>query len=322
VAEIAPPKSAQEAKWKRFEKLVYEIQKSFAGTTATVTHKDYIVGVDSQIEREIDISIKQQVAQFPILVVIDCKDYADPVDVKSVEEFAGLADDVRANKGVMVSSNGFTPTAIRVAKNKDIDTLCLIDSKGVDWKTFIAVPLLIDDTSIEKYSLSVSGVGRMLLPYAPEDLIKIQMQADDGTSLGTPLKIMHRKWNKEQIPHEPGVYKVELGTQVNVEYKGVKSKMDICAHVVVKRTFHLGPLQIYTQGFHDAQNGSLITKELRTDSIDAGAIVRGEVPGWKKLDVTDGSTVHAMMRLSVSSAYGDGDDFDEETTEPSTEPHT
>jgi hypothetical protein len=140
------------------------------------------------------------------------------------------------------------------------------------------------------------------------------MRADDGTSLGTPLKIMHRKWNKEQIPHEPGVHKVELGKQVNVEYNGVKSKIDIGAQVVVKRNFYLGPLQIYTQGFQASQNGSLITRELRTDSIDAGAIVRGEVPGWKKLDVTDGSTVRAMMRLGVSSGYGDEDEFEEEAT--------
>ena len=135
------------------------------------------------------------------------------------------------------------------------------------------------------------------------------MEADDGTSLGTPLKVMHRKWNKEQIPHEPGVHDVELGKQVNVVYNGVKSRIDITAHVMVKRNFHLGPLQVYTQGFHDAQTGSLVTKELRTDSINAGAITRGEVPGWKKLDVTDGSAVHAMMRLGVSSAYGDEDDF-------------
>src|SRR4030081_1271159 len=108
MSETENKSDVQEKKWKRFEKLVYDIQKDFAGTTATVTHKDYIMGVDSKVEREIDISIKQQVAQFPILVAIDCKDYADPVDVKAVEEFAGLANDVRANKGVLVSSNGFT----------------------------------------------------------------------------------------------------------------------------------------------------------------------------------------------------------------------
>ena len=83
--------------------------------------------------------------------------------------------------------------------------------------------------------------------------------------------------------------------------------------LALKRNFYLGALQIYTQGFHDAQTGALITRELRTDSINAGAIARGEVPGWKKLDVTDSSTVRAMMRLAVSSAYGDEDEFEEET---------
>ena len=316
MAEVSPPEdSQQEAKWKRFEKLVYEIQKSFAGTAATVTHKDYITGVDSRVKREIDISIKQQVAQFPILVVIDCKDYADPVDVKAVEEFVGLYKDVRANKGVMVSSNGFTAAAINVAKNSGVDTLCLVDSKGIDWKTYVTVPLLIEDTFIHQYSLSISGVGRILLPYAPEELAVMPMYSDEGTPLGTPLRTMHRKWNKEQIPHEPGVHKVELGKQVNVEYRGVKSKIDIGAQVIVKRNLYLGPLQVYTQGFHDAQNGSLIvSRELRTGAIDAGAVIRGEVPGWRKLNINDGSAVRAMMHLSVSTAYGDPDDFEEETT--------
>jgi hypothetical protein len=303
--EASEPK--QEAKWKRFEKLVYQIQKSFAGTKATVTLNDHILGVDSKVERQIDISIKEPVAQFPICVVIDCKDYAEPVDVKTIEEFAGLVEDVRANKGVMVSSNGFTEAAINVAKNKGIDTLRLIDSQSVDWKTFITVPLLIEDTSIEKYSLSVSGVGRMLLPSAIEDLVALEMRAADGAFLGTPIKLIHRKWNQEEIPHEPGVHEVELGKQVHVEYNGVKSTIDITATIVVKRRMFLGPLQVYTQGFHNVQDDSITTKEMRTDMIDAGAITRGEVPGWKELTVTDGSTIQAMMKLGVSTYYDDGD---------------
>jgi hypothetical protein len=176
INEIAGTGSkANPKKWERFESLVYEIQRDFAGTDARVTHKEYIMGADSKVEREIDISIRQQVAQFPILVVIDCKDYADPVDVKGVEEFAGLAKDVRANKGVMVSSNGFTPAAINVAKNQGIETLRLIDSKGVDWKSYITLPLLIEWTHIEKYCLHISGVGRTCLPYATEELAEMQM---------------------------------------------------------------------------------------------------------------------------------------------------
>ena len=298
-------------KWERFERLVYEIQKDFAGTGATVTHREYIMGADSKVEREIDISIRQQVAQYPILVVIDCKDYAEPIDVKTIEEFAGLVKDVRANKGVMVSSNGFTPAAINVAKNAGIDTLRLIDSKGVDWKNYIAVPLLIVWTHLEKSFLNVSGIGHIVLPYATEELFELQMYTDDGTLLGTPLKVMHRKWNKEEIPHEPGTYEVELGKQVNVEYRGVRSKIDISATVAVSREFHLGPLPIYTQGFQDHQRGSIITKEFRTDSINTNEIVKGNVPGWRKLDATEAQSVKVSMALDVSSGYGDENDFEE-----------
>ena len=143
------------------------------------------------------------------------------------------------------------------------------------------------------------------------------MYSDDGALIGTPLEILHRKWNEEQIPHEPGVHRVELGKQVNVQCRGVKSKIDIAARIRVRQDSYFGPLRVYTQGFHDAQNSSVIVaRELRTDSIDVEAIIRGEVPGWKKLDVTEGTTVRASMRLSVSAGYGDEGDFDDGATEP------
>src|SRR5229473_1113319 len=104
MAEADPINEQREAKWKRFEKLVYEIQKSFAGTTATVALNDHIMGLDSGTKRQIDISIRQQVTQFSILVVIDCKDYAEPIDAVDMGAFVTLTTDVRANKGVMVSS--------------------------------------------------------------------------------------------------------------------------------------------------------------------------------------------------------------------------
>src|SRR5437879_6033745 len=100
------PKEDQnvQPKWKRFERLAYEIQKEFA-SSAKVTLNDSIMGSDSKTSRQIDISIREQIGQYSILVVIDCKDHKEPVDVKGVEEFSGLVRDVRANKGAMISSN-------------------------------------------------------------------------------------------------------------------------------------------------------------------------------------------------------------------------
>jgi hypothetical protein len=119
-------------KWKQFENLVYEIQKSLAPEAATVILDDKITGQDSKVARQIDISIRMHIANYDILIVIDCKDYKEPVDVKDIGEFASLAHDVRANKGAVVSGSGFTAAAIQMASTSGIDTLQLVDTESMD----------------------------------------------------------------------------------------------------------------------------------------------------------------------------------------------
>jgi hypothetical protein len=52
-------------------------------------------GVDSKTARQIDISVRKRTGQYSILIVIDCKDHAEPIDVKDMEAFAGMVKDVR-----------------------------------------------------------------------------------------------------------------------------------------------------------------------------------------------------------------------------------
>lgn len=101
--------------WKQLELLIAEIQKDLA-PNANVIHNAKVDGVDSEVLRQIDVLVEQQVGQYPMRIVIDCKDYATPVDVKGVEEFIGLVRDVRAHLGAMVYPAGFTSTAKKLAK--------------------------------------------------------------------------------------------------------------------------------------------------------------------------------------------------------------
>ncbi|MFC1932361.1 restriction endonuclease [Chloroflexota bacterium] len=87
----------QEPKWRRFEKLVAHVQKELA-PNAVVTHNDKIKGYDSDRLRQIDVTVKQKIGQYEMLIAIDCKDYRVPVDVKDTEEFIGLIKDIRANQ--------------------------------------------------------------------------------------------------------------------------------------------------------------------------------------------------------------------------------
>ena len=92
-----------EPEWKQFEILVANIQKELS-PGSVVIHNDKILGRKSRVTRQIDVSIRGKVAQFDFLVIIDCKDYAQPVDVKDIEDFLGLIDDVGAQQGAMVSA--------------------------------------------------------------------------------------------------------------------------------------------------------------------------------------------------------------------------
>lgn len=106
-SESKDTKDSLEPRWKKFEKLAFEIQKELA-PTAEVRLNDHIDGIDSKTPRQIDISIRQSVGQYPLLIIVDCKDHEKPLDVNDVEQFGGLLRDVRAHRGALVSSSGFT----------------------------------------------------------------------------------------------------------------------------------------------------------------------------------------------------------------------
>jgi restriction endonuclease Mrr len=95
---------------RELEMLVARIQQQLA-PKAEVIHDVKLDGRYSGRKRQIDVLMREQIGQYDIKIVIDCKDYKTPVDVKSVEEFYGLLSDVGAHKGVLVCPQGFTTTA-------------------------------------------------------------------------------------------------------------------------------------------------------------------------------------------------------------------
>src|SRR5260370_18191826 len=110
----------EQPKWKKFEELVARIQKELAGD-AVVIPNDKITGKRTGIPRQVDVSIRKSVGQFELLIVLDCKDHGRPLDVKDVEEFMGLAQDVAAHKPGMVAAKGFSDTAKKRAQDPAIE---------------------------------------------------------------------------------------------------------------------------------------------------------------------------------------------------------
>ncbi|MFZ3253530.1 MAG: restriction endonuclease [Syntrophales bacterium] len=111
-------------KWKKFEKLVNAIH-AMRSEGAQIIYDDKVVGKRTGRERQIDISLRFDHSYYSYFVVIECKDYSSAVPISEVEAFRTKLEDVGADKGVMVSSNGFQRGTIETAKAYNIDLFTL-----------------------------------------------------------------------------------------------------------------------------------------------------------------------------------------------------
>ena len=271
-------------KGKRFEKLIHDIHAQWAPEGAIVKLDDEIVGCQSGVQRQIDISIRVKVAQYDVLIVVECKDKSRPIDVEELGSFSKLLEDVRANKGVLISTSGFTPAAVTMARALAIDTRTYIDTESVDWGTEVTIPVLLIRVKLDSWAASFSSIPGQ--PWAVPTNVPfplIETYSPDGTPLGPIITLLGRKWNHDETLHEPGEHTVTLEEHVLVNAGNIQGHTKISAKLRVERYFYLGPLGVRLAGFRDEQNGSLSTKELTTDFIEPASIERGEVPGWREL---------------------------------------
>lgn len=72
--------------------------------------------------REFDVVVRVKAVSLNFLTVIECRDHKAPLDVKHIDGFSSKVIDVKANKGVIVSRNGFTRKAINKAQRLGIST--------------------------------------------------------------------------------------------------------------------------------------------------------------------------------------------------------
>lgn len=288
-------------KWKRFERLAYEIQLDLAAD-AQVTLDDRLQGQDSGVERQIDISIRRRVAQYDILVVIDCKDHSTPVDLKSVEEFIGLTKDVRANKGALISSKGFTESAMTLARRRGVDTFRLIDTEAVDWQAYASAPVLLHRIAFGGYRLILSNFSTLPVAVATTDLPTANLYSLDGDRLGTVASRIARAWNAGQVPAVPGRHDVPLGKQLFLELGEERVQVDIIARIHVHQEFYLGDIRLHLKGLQNTQTAGVITREIYTDAISPSQIAQGLEPGWTKVDAPDQLAVELLMELACRDA--------------------
>ncbi len=284
-----------EPKWRRFEKLVAQVQKELA-PNAVVTHNDRIRGHDSGKPRQIDITVKQRIGQYDILVAMDCKDYATPVDVNEVEQFVALVKDIRANKGVVVAANGFTDTAKRIGENAGLNLYRLVDTEAHDWQTYVEIPVVCDFRGIKKYQfLFHTPTPHILAKIGWEEVI---LHDADRRSLGTAVDLLKSNWNSNKLPSEPGGHNNILLNKepLTIIYNDRFFEVNVIANIIVESRLYFGQLPLTTvKGFRDEYTGRLLTRELITGWLDAGEVEKS----WRRLEKENEIAITPLFKLTA-----------------------
>jgi len=295
------------SKWKEFEQLVHQLQQQLSGD-AEVILNTHLKGDDSKGSRQIDILVKRSVAQYPIVIVMECKDYKRPVDVKEVEAFATKLRDVKANKGALVSGKGFTSMALEVAERYGIDVFRFIDTQSTNWKAYASIPAAVEQIALRAVQFRFSEFIQIPIAYV-RPLQNAEIFSKEKEYLGKLENLMTNKWINGEIPKTTGIHEIEIikngfiGEATNL----VMVTIHGLAHVE-KKFFH-GPLPVDLIGLKDERSGGVLTKSFTTKMIETSKLIDGKLEGW--LEVVDPSklAVAPIFTFVVESSPKIGESY-------------
>ncbi|MFB9080241.1 restriction endonuclease [Flavobacterium procerum] len=118
--------------WKEYETKLFDFLKQNY-PECEIEFNDSIFGVYSRTERQIDFAIRGNLAGKRILGIVDCKYYNKKINIKTVESFIGMMQDVNANFGLMITNHGYSKAAKNRVKysNLKLDVLKFNDLKEI-----------------------------------------------------------------------------------------------------------------------------------------------------------------------------------------------
>jgi hypothetical protein len=281
---------------RELEILVAKIQKELA-PNAEVLHDAKLDGRQSKTKRQIDVLVSQRIGQYEMLIVLDCKDYARPVDVKGVEEFHGIVKDVGAQKGALVCPRGFTEAAKTRATGLQIDLYSPVDTDPHKWQVRVTAPVVCDFRSAAvSFRIECSAAGEWAIPYNFFDSV-VAFKTPENP-LGLPLEAAMTKWNDGRFPMEPGLHRGlpifdEAEVLVDNGY-GQLVPMTLTVSLRVEQQLFFGEVPIdKISGFRDELSGAIITNAFTTGIFDADEVWNR----WKRITSMNELPTQPMFAL-------------------------
>ena len=289
-------------KWKRFEKIIHAMHQQLAPAGAIVTPDDKVMGCESQVLRQLDVTIRANVASYSLFIVIECRDESRPIDVNGIGEFATKLHDVKANKGIMISTSGFTEGAVTMAQARGITTRTYIDTENTDWREDVAIAVLVIRHEL-RYQIEFANIPNHHFDL-PQNVPfqEIELFSPAGEPLGRIDAIVDKIWIDEVVPHEEGTHTLTLVDHAVIPVGGKEchAMVELIAHV--KHHAYLGSVPVKMTGVRDEQEKFLSTQKITTAVMDFPGIIAGTAPGWTELPKAEDLSIRATMTLTTFDA--------------------
>lgn len=266
---------------KEFENDIRDIFSSLLPPTYHVKQNDKIRGLKSGLLREFDLSIRG--CEF--LAVVEAKDHKRPVDIKTVEQFLGMASDIRANALMMVAGSDFTHGARKRAVSDEVQLLTVIDPSGLHrWHQPFTADCLLLVTLADLLTLRVNDSL-----YPGQDALCLKIYDFQYNLLGTVYDVMFEL----NLPLFDGslINEPLLDQSVLIEdpaaLGGFREVM-LTATLQIRTESWLGPIRLLQgRGLFDEINGlAFLPSENSTfEHVDPGRLRTN--PDWHRIQLTD-----------------------------------
>lgn len=100
------------SEFRDYENGVADVLAFLANDSATVDRTVRLVGKRSKRKRQVDVLVRGRIfGGTDATMIVDCKRRKTKIDVKAVESFIGMVEDVGAEIGMIVASSGTTAAA-------------------------------------------------------------------------------------------------------------------------------------------------------------------------------------------------------------------
>lgn len=114
--------------WRHYEQQITDRIRERATGPVTITPDTALPGRLSGVDRQIDILVQGSFASVAdATMIVDCKCFSENVDVKDVEAFLGMLEDVDVHLGMLVTTKGYSQAAERRARRVLQEVVPLVD---------------------------------------------------------------------------------------------------------------------------------------------------------------------------------------------------